>query len=99
MFWHVILRFIQNLQDDNFTDFHLRHIKQFILCISVPSASSEALAWRCAELPVDGQAVSLLASVVKDPQEFYCHISNGEGTFYLLFTESVKVSLNFYSSK
>lgn len=92
----MILKFIQNLQGDNLTDFQF---KQFILCISVPSASSEALAWCCAELPVDGQAVSLLASVVENPQEFYCHISNGKGTFYLLFPESVKLSLNFYLSK
>lgn len=95
----MILRFIQNLRGDNLTDFHLRHIKHFILYISVPSASSEALAWRCAELPVDGQAVSLLASVVENPQEFYCHISNGKGTFCLIFTELVKLSLNFYSPK
>ncbi|CAG12609.1 unnamed protein product [Tetraodon nigroviridis] len=43
---------------------------------ALPSASSEALAWCCAELPFDGQTVSLLASVVKNPQEFYCHINN-----------------------
>lgn len=56
----------------------------FSLCTSVPSVSSEALAWRSVELPVDGQTVSLLASVIENPQEFYCHMSNGKGTFYLL---------------
>lgn len=44
--------------------------------ISVPSASSEALVLRSVELPFDGQTVSLLASVVKNPQEFYCRINN-----------------------
>ncbi|XP_056882911.1 tudor domain-containing protein 1 isoform X2 [Takifugu flavidus] len=54
------------------------------LCISVPSVSSEALAWRCVELPVDGQTVSLLASVIENPQEFYCHMSNGKDIQQLL---------------
>lgn len=66
--------------------------------------SSEALAWRCVELPVDGQTVSLLASVVENPQEFYCHMSNGKGTFFLTFPDVkpkkslVKLSLNLYWS-
>ncbi|XP_029705362.1 tudor domain-containing protein 1 isoform X5 [Takifugu rubripes] len=54
------------------------------LCMSVPSVSSEALAWRCVELPVDGQTVSLLASVIENPQEFYCHMSNGKDIQQLL---------------
>uniref|UniRef100_H2U1B9 Tudor domain containing 1 n=1 Tax=Takifugu rubripes TaxID=31033 RepID=H2U1B9_TAKRU len=44
----------------------------------------EALAWRCVELPVDGQTVSLLASVIENPQEFYCHMSNGKDIQQLL---------------
>ncbi|XP_056882925.1 tudor domain-containing protein 1 isoform X4 [Takifugu flavidus] len=52
--------------------------------VHVPSVSSEALAWRCVELPVDGQTVSLLASVIENPQEFYCHMSNGKDIQQLL---------------
>uniref|UniRef100_A0A671WXD7 Tudor domain containing 1 n=1 Tax=Sparus aurata TaxID=8175 RepID=A0A671WXD7_SPAAU len=34
------------------------------------------LLWSYTELPSDGQTVALLASVVENPQEFYCRINN-----------------------
>uniref|UniRef100_A0A8C3ALW9 Tudor domain-containing protein 1 n=1 Tax=Cyclopterus lumpus TaxID=8103 RepID=A0A8C3ALW9_CYCLU len=39
-------------------------------------AACEPLVWSCTELPCDGQTVALLASVVENPQEFYCCINN-----------------------
>ncbi|XP_056285951.1 tudor domain-containing protein 1 isoform X2 [Pseudoliparis swirei] len=39
-------------------------------------AACEPLVWSCAELPCDGQTVALLASVVKNPREFYCCLNN-----------------------
>ncbi|XP_068440058.1 tudor domain-containing protein 1 isoform X2 [Clinocottus analis] len=43
----------------------------------VPSpAACEPLGWSCTELPCDGQTVALLASVMENPQEFYCCINN-----------------------
>ncbi|KAM9336898.1 tudor domain-containing protein 1 [Symphorus nematophorus] len=42
----------------------------------VPTPPSEPLVWSCTELPCDGQTVALLASVMENPQEFYCRINN-----------------------
>ncbi|XP_028423126.1 tudor domain-containing protein 1 isoform X3 [Perca flavescens] len=42
----------------------------------VPAPACEPLVWSCSELPCDGQTVALLASVVENPQEFYCRINN-----------------------
>ncbi|KAM7381616.1 hypothetical protein PAMA_012453 [Pampus argenteus] len=36
----------------------------------------EPLLWSYAELPPEGQTVALLASVVENPGEFFCHIDN-----------------------
>ncbi|XP_069547383.1 tudor domain-containing protein 1, partial [Brachyistius frenatus] len=36
----------------------------------------EPLVWSCTELPCHNQTVALLASVVENPEEFYCHINN-----------------------
>ncbi|XP_070783515.1 tudor domain-containing protein 1 [Enoplosus armatus] len=41
-----------------------------------PTPACEPLVWSCTELPTDGQTVALLASVVENPGEFYCHINN-----------------------
>ncbi|KAM8836922.1 tudor domain-containing protein 1 [Spinachia spinachia] len=41
-----------------------------------PTSACEPLVWSCTELPRDGQTVALLASVVENPQEFYCRINN-----------------------
>ncbi|XP_037319473.2 tudor domain-containing protein 1 isoform X2 [Pungitius pungitius] len=41
-----------------------------------PTSACEPLVWSCNELPCDGQTVALLASVVENPQEFYCRIDN-----------------------
>ncbi|KAF3704392.1 Tudor domain-containing protein 1 [Channa argus] len=38
--------------------------------------NSEPLVWSCTELSRDGQTVALLASVLKNPGEFYCHMDN-----------------------
>ncbi|XP_074520237.1 tudor domain-containing protein 1 isoform X2 [Halichoeres trimaculatus] len=42
----------------------------------VPTPACEPLKWSCAELPSEGQTVELLASVVENPGDFYCHINN-----------------------
>ncbi|XP_070708417.1 tudor domain-containing protein 1 [Pempheris klunzingeri] len=42
----------------------------------VPASACEPLVWSSAELPCDGQRVALLASVMENPQEFYCCIDN-----------------------
>uniref|UniRef100_A0A8D0CN87 Tudor domain containing 1 n=1 Tax=Sander lucioperca TaxID=283035 RepID=A0A8D0CN87_SANLU len=42
----------------------------------VPAPACEPLVWSCSELPCDGQTVALLASVLENPQEFYCRINN-----------------------
>ncbi|XP_073345172.1 tudor domain-containing protein 1 [Pagrus major] len=42
----------------------------------VPAPACEPLLWSYTELPSDGQTVALLASVVENPQEFYCRIDN-----------------------
>uniref|UniRef100_A0A671WVF3 Tudor domain containing 1 n=1 Tax=Sparus aurata TaxID=8175 RepID=A0A671WVF3_SPAAU len=41
-----------------------------------PPPACEPLLWSYTELPSDGQTVALLASVVENPQEFYCRINN-----------------------
>ncbi|KAM8730279.1 tudor domain-containing protein 1 isoform 2-T2 [Acanthopagrus schlegelii] len=41
-----------------------------------PPPACEPLLWTYTELPSDGQTVALLASVVENPQEFYCRINN-----------------------
>uniref|UniRef100_A0AAQ4QZE9 Tudor domain-containing protein 1 n=1 Tax=Gasterosteus aculeatus aculeatus TaxID=481459 RepID=A0AAQ4QZE9_GASAC len=41
-----------------------------------PTAACEPLVWSCTRLPCDGQTVALLASVVENPQEFYCRVNN-----------------------
>ncbi|KAK9530366.1 hypothetical protein VZT92_011871 [Zoarces viviparus] len=41
----------------------------------VPPPACEPLVWSCTELPRDGQTVALFASVVENPQEFYCRIN------------------------
>nr|XP_046232521.1 tudor domain-containing protein 1 isoform X2 [Scatophagus argus] len=43
---------------------------------SVPAPACEPLVWSGTELPCDGQTVALLASVVENPQEFYCRINS-----------------------
>ncbi|XP_040922770.1 tudor domain-containing protein 1 [Toxotes jaculatrix] len=42
----------------------------------VPTPASEPVVWSFTEIPCDGQTVALLASVVENPGEFYCHIDN-----------------------
>lgn len=46
---------------------------------SGPPPACEPLLWSYTELPSDGQTVALLASVVENPQEFYCRINNPTG--------------------
>ncbi|XP_041672490.1 tudor domain-containing protein 1 [Cheilinus undulatus] len=42
----------------------------------VPPPACEPLKWSWTELPSDGRAMVLLASVVENPGKFYCHINN-----------------------
>lgn len=50
-----------------------------LFVFSALATSSDPLSWSWAELPCDSQTVALLACVVENPQDFYCHISNPKG--------------------
>lgn len=39
----------------------------------------DKLEWSCAELPIDGQKVVLVVSVLDNPGQFYCYSYNAEG--------------------
>ncbi|XP_043958017.1 tudor domain-containing protein 1 [Gambusia affinis] len=43
---------------------------------SVPPAVPEPLVWTSAELPSDGQTVTLFTSIVESPGKFYCRLAN-----------------------
>ncbi|XP_076855400.1 tudor domain-containing protein 1 [Brachyhypopomus gauderio] len=42
------------------------------------NAAVDKLVWSCAELPIDGQKVVLVISVLENPGEFYCYNYNAE---------------------
>lgn len=39
----------------------------------------DKLEWSCAELPIDGQKVVLVVSVLETPGQFFCYGCNAEG--------------------
>ncbi|KAK1793994.1 hypothetical protein P4O66_010903, partial [Electrophorus voltai] len=46
---------------------------------TVDTQSLNKLQWSCVELPIDGQKVVLVISVLETPGEFYCYNYNSEG--------------------
>uniref|UniRef100_A0A3B5R6S2 Tudor domain containing 1 n=1 Tax=Xiphophorus maculatus TaxID=8083 RepID=A0A3B5R6S2_XIPMA len=46
---------------------------------TMPPAVPEPLVWTSAELPSDGQTVTLFTSIVESPGRFYCRLADPEG--------------------
>lgn len=49
-----------------------------LLCLLV-DGQMDKLEWSCAELPIDGQKVVLVVSLLENPGRFYCYSYNAEG--------------------
>ncbi|XP_060794982.1 tudor domain-containing protein 1 [Neoarius graeffei] len=47
--------------------------------VESPNGPVDKLKWSCAELPVDGQKVVLVVSVLENPGQFYCYNYSAEG--------------------
>ncbi|XP_072523567.1 tudor domain-containing protein 1 [Salminus brasiliensis] len=53
-------------------------IKEVAKVVVSETPAVDKLEWSCAELPIDGQEVVLVISVLENPGEFYCYNYNAE---------------------
>lgn len=67
-----------------------------VMCSSVPSPACEPLVWSWTELPTDGQTVALLASVLENPQDFYCCINSPTGIVVSSACKAMNISYYCY---
>lgn len=62
-------------------DVALLNIVVFLLA----DGPADKLELSCAELPIDGQKVALVVSVLENPGQFYCYNYNAEGMVFSLY--------------